>query len=215
MNEIKNIYSKRKHVVIYDEEIIPTQIEIKELLETAYSLVTSNKKAFPYQINVLGPNKERSIELWKLCEQNNFNNLSNDGLLHIRTAPYTLIITPRMAPPNEYYKELFDIANEKWELDNAIFVNGNNRESGAIEIGMIAKVITGLLLEKGWDTSYNICFPKSMSKFAEYTFSKYNPTLMQTIGKAKKYKYEYRKPEELEKDTAPPFDDIFKFIDNN
>ena len=67
---IKNIFNKRKHVSIYDEEIVPTEAEIKEILKTAYPLVTSKQKAFPYQVNVLGPNKQRSIELWNLCEGN-------------------------------------------------------------------------------------------------------------------------------------------------
>jgi len=224
---IKDIFKKRKHVAIYDEEIVPTEAEIKEILKTAYPLVTSKQKAFPYQVNVLGPNKQRSIELWNLCEGNKIDTdikefgpdqskySPNEGLFHIYNAPYTLIITPREAPPNEYHKEKFAKSNSKWELHDRNFVNTANRESGAIEIGMIAKVITGLLLEKGWDTSYNVCFPKDLLKWKDYTFLKFVPTLIQTIGKGKKYKYEYKEPGEAEKDIAPPFDDIFKFVDNN
>ena len=228
MSDIKNIYSKRKHVGIYDEEIIPTEAEIREVLETAYpSLVTSKQKGFPYQINVLGPNKQRSKELWELCEGNKIDTdinefgpdqskySMNEGLYHMYYAPWTLIITPRVAPPNEYHGEKFAKSNSKWELDDRDFVNIHNRESQAIEIGMLAKVITGLVLERGWDTAYNVCFPKAIEKWQNFTFLKYVPTLIQTIGKGKKYLYEYKTPEDREKDTSPPFDDMFKFIDNN
>ena len=39
------------------------------------------------------------------------------------------------------------------------------RESWSIEVGMIAKTITGAVLDAGWDTSYNICFPKDVNKW--------------------------------------------------
>ena len=38
---IEDSLSKRKHVMHYDTEIIPTESEIKEILEIGYSLATS------------------------------------------------------------------------------------------------------------------------------------------------------------------------------
>ena len=68
MSELKDIFGKRKHPNIYSDEIIPTESEIRDIVTQAYPLVTSFRKAFAYEIHVLGPNKERSNELWKICE---------------------------------------------------------------------------------------------------------------------------------------------------
>ena len=64
LNELKDIFGKRKHPNIYSDEIVPTESEIRDIVTQAYPLVTSFRKAFAYEIHVLGPNKERSNELW-------------------------------------------------------------------------------------------------------------------------------------------------------
>tara|TARA_B110000285_G_C14881165_1_gene493979 strand:+ start:55 stop:741 length:687 start_codon:yes stop_codon:yes gene_type:complete len=224
---IEDSLKNRKHVVHYDTKIIPALEEVKEILKIGYSLVTSKQKGYPYQTFVLGPNKERSEKIWKLCEGNKINtdneNLGkagkkyqeNPGLYHVRSAPFTLITTPRMAKPNAFHRAAFDSTNSFWELENSEFVNRTNREACAIEIGMLAKTITGAVLDRGWDTSYNICFPHKMEEWKDFRFLRFKPTMIQTIGKGILYKWQTLTEENRKLDTDAPFDTIFKFIDEN
>lgn len=223
---IQDSLKNRKHVVNYSTSIIPTQEEINQILKTAYPLVTSKQKGYPYQVHILGPNKDRSKKLWNLCEGNKIDTdvsslgkagdvyRANKGLYHIYSAPWTLIYGPRVAPPNAFHKKAFDDSKSLWELESYRFVNFNNRESCAIEIGMLAKVITGVALEKGWDTSYNVCFPNQFKKWTEFPFLDFTPALIQTIGKGVMYKWQTLSPEESKLDTDAPFQDIFKLVDN-
>jgi hypothetical protein len=43
---IEDSLSKRKHVIHYDTEVIPTKDEVEEILRLGYSLATSKQKAF-------------------------------------------------------------------------------------------------------------------------------------------------------------------------
>ena len=62
MSELKDIFGKRKHPNIYSDKIIPTENDIRDIVTQAYPLVTSFRKAFAYEIHVLGPDKKRSNE---------------------------------------------------------------------------------------------------------------------------------------------------------
>ena len=59
---------------------------------------------------------------------------------------WTLITTPMTRKANAFHKAKFEESDSLWELDNTGFVNNQNRESCAVEIGMLAKAITGGLL---------------------------------------------------------------------
>ena len=234
---IEDSLGKRKHVMHYNEEIIPTKEEVEEILRMGYSLATSKQKAYAYKFWVLGPDKKRSEMLWNMAEGRKIDvdyqdcgtttdskeYVSNVGLFHLLSAPYTFIVTPRQAPPNPHYKWHFEKHKTKWQLEDWEFVNTKNRESNAIDVGMVAKAITGAALDRGWDVSYNICFhndrkkwPKSLPFVSgEWGF---RPILMMTLGKAKKYYYERLiKNGTLEKDPKfnddPLFEDIFEFFD--
>jgi hypothetical protein len=225
---IEDSLKNRKHVVEYDEEIIPSKQEIDEILRTAYPLVTSKQKGYPYRVHVIGPNRERSIALWNLCEGNKIETdlvgmgeqdpstyRQNEGLYHMYNAPYTLIYTPRVAPPNPYQHQAFAGSNSKWELDDAEFVDKRNRETCGVDVGMLAKAITGATLDRGWDTSYNVCFPKKLEMWMpHFPFLEFRPTLIQTIGKGKKYKYQTLSPAQSKLDTDAPFETIFHYSDN-
>jgi|13_taG_2_1085334.scaffolds.fasta_scaffold00072_53 hypothetical protein len=235
---IEDSLGKRKHVMHYNEEIIPTKSEVEEILRIGYSLATSKQKSYAYKFWILGPDKNRSKLLWNMAEGRKIDvdhkaygttvdsegYIENDGLYHLKSAPWTFIITPRLAPPNPYYKHFFDVSNSKWQLEDWEFVNTKNRESNAIEVGMVAKAITGAALDRGWDVSYNICFyndrkkwPKSLP-FISGNWG-FRPVLMMTLGKAKKYYYERFDSvkgglmNSLEYNPDPPFEDIFEFFD--
>ena len=217
---------RRAHVVHYSKTKIPRRSQIEKMLRTGYPLATSKQKAFPYKAYVLGPNEERSKILYDLCEgnkvefdgdveQKGFKYQANPNLFHLATAPWTLIFTPRVALGNQYAREQCAKTGTRWEMGDESFIP-HGRESWSIEVGMIAKTITGAVLDAGWDTSYNICFPKEVSKWPKkyFSFIKHMPYLIQTIGKADLYKWQNMKPESLAKDTCPPFKDIFIFEDD-
>ena len=159
MSELKDIFGKRKHPNIYSDEIIPTENEIRDIVTQAYPLVTSFRKAFAYEIHVLGPNKERSNSIWKVCEEHkqriddeeygkeNAMQKYSRGLLHIRTAPWTLIATPRVCHPNAFHSEDNVSSGQEetdgksvWEFADYEHMNTWNRESGALEIAMFLKM---------------------------------------------------------------------------
>jgi hypothetical protein len=222
MSNIVESLSKRAHVVHYKTNVedIPTKSEIEEILRIGYPLATSKQNAFPYQCHVLGPNLKRSENIYQMCEMNkivfdidtekNYN--ANPYLFHVRTAPWILIWTPRLAPPNQFNKESIEETGTMWEFDDEQrHKDGKDEKSYAIEVGMIAKILTGVILDKGYDTSYTSCFPHKIKRWLKYPFIKYTPFLIQTIGKSKLYKWQNMKPENLKKDTCPPFEDIFTF----
>lgn len=223
---ITDSLKKRAHVVHYKKDIIPTRSQIEEILRIGYPLATSKQKAFPYKAYVLGPNEERNKMLYDLCEYNKVEfdgdvgekYHANPNLYHISSAPWTLIFTPRVAPGNEFAQEQCAKTGTKWEMGDESFIP-RGRESWSIEVGMIAKTITGAVLDAGWDTSYCICFPKQVEKWKVNTknyfdFIKYMPYLVQTIGKADLYKWQNMSKDGLKKDTCPPFEDIFSFEDD-
>jgi hypothetical protein len=236
MNILQEVYSKRKHPSIYSEEIIPTKNEIHEIIKEAYPLVTSFRKAFGYKVHILGPNKERSNKIYKMCndhkqriddeEYGKENAMQNDsiGLIHIRTAPWILIATPRVCQPNAFHSDDNVSSGQEetdgksvWEFADYEHMNSWNRESGALEIAMFLKMIMGGVLQRGYDSGYCVCFPKSR-KWEEnwkpiVPDLKFWPTVIQTIGKATKYQYQHKTEKALKLDTAPDLNEIINFVD--
>tara|TARA_B100000768_G_scaffold93443_1_gene87376 strand:+ start:1027 stop:1713 length:687 start_codon:yes stop_codon:yes gene_type:complete len=227
MSNITKALNKRAHVVHYKTNVedIPTKSEIEEILRIGYPLATSKQNAFPYKAHVLGPNKERSAELYSFAEGNKVDfdgdvgekYQPNPNLFHIATAPWTLIFTPRISPGNQFAQEQCAKTGTQWEMGRETYIP-KGREAWGIEVGMLAKCITGAVLDNNWDTSYNACFPhwiEPWNNSEHFQFVKYHPFLIQTIGKAQKYKWQNMQKENLAKDTCPPFEDIFSFEDDN
>lgn len=224
---IEQSLKNRAHVTEYSNEKIPTLDEITQILQTGYSLVTSKQKSYPYKVHVLGPDAVRSKNIWRMAEGDKIrideeaygdagkDYRENPGLYHLATAPWTLIYTPRVAPPNPFHRKAFDDSNSLWQLEDPEYVNRcGQRESTALEVGMLAKVITGLALEKGYDSSYNICFRRDSVKSWEHICRlDYIPSLIQTIGVGKVYLWQTLTEENRKGNFDPPFGDIFEFID--
>lgn len=236
---IEDSLGKRKHVVHYNDKIVPTKAEVEEILKVGYSLSTSKQKAFAYKFWVLGPNAKRSEQLWHIAEGRKIDvdleaygtttdskeYKSNIGLYHIKSAPWTFIITPRQSSPNKHFKYWFKKTKSLWQVSDWEFVNTRNRESNAIDVGMVATAISGAAYDRGWDVSYNICFHRDKKKWPKYLpFVSgewgFYPVLMMTLGKADSYFYERL----IENDTIqrdpkynndPPFEDIFEFFDKD
>jgi len=232
MKEVIELYNKRAHPNIYSDKIIPTETEIRDIIKQAYPLVTSFRKMFGYKIHVLGPNLKRSRDIWEICEGHKqwiddthfpgeARQTQSMGMRHIETAPWILIYTPRVSQPNEYHAGESNHKDGKslWDGTNWQFMNTNNRESGGIEIGMVAQMIMAGVLDKGYDTGFCVCLPrrgpKGLEKWKDYPFLDFYPTVIQTIGKATRYQWQCKSPAQREKDTIPPVDDIVDFIGDN
>lgn len=229
---IDEYFGRRKHVWHYDTKNIPSEDDVEEICKTAYSLSTSKQKAFPFKLYVLGPNLDRSHRLWTFAEGNkiitDYNMYGtttdsevyrpNPGLSHMKTAPYTFIVTPRVSAPNPHYRYQFKSTASKWELEDPDFVDDENREAAAIEIGLLAKSMEFAALDKGLDISYNICFTKNLKEWQEIAQIRFKPMLMITLGKATKYFYERFKADgslanDPKYNTSPDFNEIFEFVD--
>ena len=219
---IENTFKKRKHVLHYDTKDIPTQEQITDILSKAIPLTTSKQKAFAFKAFVLGPDLVRSDKLLTACEGENDEmnrklggqNLPSDpnpGLLHLATAPYTLIWTPRLVDPNTYHKKKFMQKKGAWEMNNSSSILKCKQIS--IEIGMMSKMVMGVALDSGLDSSFCLCYSRILSDWKPFIPQiEFSPILIQTIGKAKSYYWEMLTPEESIDNTNPTIEDLFKFV---
>ena len=119
---IEDSLGKRKHVMHYDTKNIPTKLQVEEILKIGYSLATSKQKAYAYKFWILGPDKKRSEMLWNMAEGRKIDEdydtfgtatdsqeyTENTGLYHIKSAPWTFIVTPRTSSPNPHFRYNFD-----------------------------------------------------------------------------------------------------------
>ena len=243
---IAEIYKKRAHVVNYSSEIIPTRKEIDDILLESLPLSTSKQKAFAFKAFVLKHDKEKNDTLYKWCDGFKVDqdidytakkgieekHVTNKGLLHVRSAPWIIIWTPFPRDPNAYYKKGFTDTNSWRQMDELYLIKDDCREQCAMEGSMMAQMVLGICLEKGWDSSFNICFPR----FDSEKLIKHNPRwleggkkkqrrwtdihkdititpfLMQSIGKASRYMYQERTDKQRLMNTTPSIEDLFEFI---
>lgn len=220
---IENTFKKRKHVLHYDTKDIPTQEQITDILSKGMPLATSKQKAFAFKAFVLGPDLIRSNKLLYLCEGENIEmnrkiggrNLPsnpNPGLFHLATAPYTLIWTPRLVNPNTHYKKKFMKTKGAWEMNNSSSLL-NCETQISIEIGMMSKMVMGVALDSGLDSSFCLCYSRKLSDWKPFIPQiEFSPTLIQTIGKANSYYWEILEPEESIDNTNPKVEDLFEII---
>ena len=138
---IQDSLKKRAHVVHYKTDDIPTRDDIERILRTGYPLATSKQNAFPYKVWILGPNAERSNKLYQMTEQNKIDfdgdvgdkYHANPNLYHVKSAPWTLIITPRVAPPNAFAAEQCELTGTQWEMGDESFIP-RGRESWGLSL---------------------------------------------------------------------------------
>lgn len=222
---IEESLKSRRHVIEYSKDIIPTQVEVEEILQIGYSLASSKQNVFPYKVFILGPNDNRSTLLHKMCEGKKIYQddkvktpdaeyCANPNLFHIFSAPYTLIVTPRLAPPNELYQKEIKKHGNYWEFDKveALKSSGN---AFSVEVGILATTITGAAIDRGWDSSYCVCFPKKINEWHNFPYIKFAPYLIQTIGKGIKFKKDVFSKEKIDLDVRPNFKEIFNFVDGD
>jgi len=241
---IKQVFTKRAHVMHYSSEIVPTKKEIEEILTESIPLATSKQKAFAYKAYIVGTKGNSNKEIYNWCEGYKVNqdiirdenlpeekekpwHTPNKGLMHLASAPWTLIWTPMDRKPNAYYEKAFSDTKSWWQMDEKHLIESSCRGQCLIEGSMMAQMIVGITIEKGWDSSFNICFPSDGDQgilpsnnkdHKKYSWSsmwpdiEYKPFLIQTIGKAKRYLYQERTDKQRLLNTNPTMEDLYKFI---
>jgi hypothetical protein len=219
---IEDSLKSRRHVIEYSKKIIPTKEEIEEILRVGYSLSSSKQNSFPYKVSILGTDYKRSEHLLALAEGNKVNTdgelpegtryWANPCLFHLASAAYTLIISPRLAPPNKYHQMQIEKHGNHWEFDKEERM-GPCGKAFSLEVGILATTITGAAIDRGWDAAYCVCFPKDLKQYIKFPYVDYNPYLIVTLGKAIKYKADYYKAESMSIDVRPDFKEIFHFVD--
>ena len=208
---IEDIYAKRQKVINYKKDG-PSSELMHELIHKTYELVASKQNLMPYKIHVLGPDcKKYKEELYKLTtkavDEKYFRTTANVQVF----APWVLIFTARLAEPNEFvYKCIHEEGHSYQPCFPETYLNSGPIRTTCIEIGMFAKIFTGLCLEQDIDISYTKCFrswPNNKVKDPEWAglpFVNDPPLFVMVAG----YRQEHV---HIPGETKPDFDEVVCF----
>ena len=198
-----DIIKKRKHVRSYDMNVIPPREDIEEVLQKAYELTPSKQNCVPYQVNVLGPDKQdekekiyknvvgnhKFMEIYGAYPWKGEKDRENPDYQHVRYNPYLLLITMRwVRKTNEWYQHQISLGHYMEQMDERRVKEGDDSNGTAVEIGLYATNLTGLIVEKGLDLSYCLCFHRNLKHWVDVDYVNYRPMLLISIGKAKEYR---------------------------
>jgi len=152
---IEELLLKRQQTREYDVNKLPNKKVVEDILAKAFKLTASKQNLYPYKVHILGPDNKDFKKVFYDIVNHQPGGLQN---WNVAQAPYCLIFTKRfVANPDP---EIYDRMNngENYNVCDPKKYHKDNRSS-AIEIGMFAKVLTTLVLEKNMDVSYTGCFP--------------------------------------------------------
>jgi hypothetical protein len=188
---MEKLFETRYQVYRYKDKI-PDSTLAKDLLSKTYSLVASKQNIIPYSVHVLGPNCREEKEKIYLHVQK----VTGGGHNHNIKAPYNLIFTPRLiTKPSKHVQQLIDEGHDQPCTDPQKYKKDKHNIS--LEIGMFAKVLTGLCLENNLGVSYQLCFKDWKYENEEVLFS---------------MQFGYPLTPRVEKeDYKPHIDDVIKF----
>ena len=146
---------KRQQTREYDVKKLPDKKIVEDIIEKAFKLTASKQNLYPYKVHILGPDNKDFKKVFYDIVNHQPGGLKN---WNVAQAPYCLIFTKRfVANPDP---EIYDRMN-KGDGYNVCDPENYHKDdkSSAIEVGMFAKVLTTLVLEKNMDVSYTGCFP--------------------------------------------------------
>jgi len=153
---IEDIYKKRKQCRLFDTKRIPDKSLIKEILEKTFKLVASKQNFMPYKVHVIGPDRpDVKEQFWNIVKQRPGGE-KNDN---IPTAPYQLLFTQRLLESTTYTKRKLDAGEPIGLMNKNKWKNKPLTRAVALEVGMFAKILTGLCIENNIQVAYNLCFP--------------------------------------------------------
>lgn len=223
-------------IVEYDTENIPDKHVITEALHEAWTTTPSKQQFMPYNVFVLGPDRQNLKEKMyykSLVWESNINHTNydvdmNDVLavekefvkersypfyIAFKTAPYLLIFTQRIEDqPNPWQQWQIEELGTNFEQTDK---NTPSRAKGLshIEIGMFSQSFANVCLMNGIDISYTKCLPGDMEYWSEpeFDFIERPPQLLMTAGYGKTTRREFHGVK-YGYDLKPDFNRIVKFI---
>jgi len=229
---------KRHHVVKYKPEPVPDKL-MKELLYKAWKISPSKNNFMPYQVSVLGPNRqEEKKKIWDMTVGNHIhyeeigNATANKHLVHkykfkinpnyehVRFNSHLLVFTSRVCPePNEFYKRMVEEEGhfaEQCELDQVL----DCAEATSVEVGLFASHLSGLCIENGIDVSFCACIRKNEKLWKEFPYLWYDKEkqyarvlLVMSVGYGDFYRYEVMQTNKtVNQDVKPEIDKVVKWI---
>jgi hypothetical protein len=232
---------KRHHVLKYKPEIISDEL-LKTLLYKAWKITPSKQNCMPYNVSILGPDKqeEKNIiynkvvgnhQVWEntgLTKDTNANpkiqgeykfNL-NPNYTHVISNSHLLMFSQRVCKePNRFYKRAVLKEGhylEQCELDDV----ESTAESVSFEVGLFTSNLTSLCIENKVDVSYCGCFPKSKYMWKDTPYLWYDTErkiahvhAIMSIGYGDYYRHEWlKKINKTSADIKPEIDEVVQWI---
>lgn len=186
---------ERHHVLKYKDENISEAL-LKNLLRKAWKISPSKNNFMPYQVNVLGPDKQDEKDkiyskvvdnhlfydemgLKKDTEANpkmplKYTFEKNPNYAHVKHNSHLIIFSSRVCPaPNKFYQRMIKNKGHFGEQCEIDFVK-DIAESTSFEVGLFASNLTALCIENGIDISYTACLPKNEHKWKDTPYLWYD-----------------------------------------
>jgi hypothetical protein len=229
MDTFTLLETRRKHVMKYSEKI-PSLEVINNALWKAWKTSPSKNNFNPYEVFVLGPDKQKDKDaVYSMVRKDHIraeddavekgyqaitqNGAVNPFYEHIKLNPYLVVITSRVCKKaNKFYERKIaeghhpeQMIEEKADMLVSVF---------AVEVGLFMQNLTNYLLEENIDISYNSCFirdPKVWQK-AGLEWCTHMPIAMMSIGYASRYRKQELKPLSVIEDIKPEIDEIITWI---
>jgi hypothetical protein len=171
---------KRHHVVKYKPESVDNKL-MKLLLYQAWKISPSKNNFMPYNVNVIGPDKqEEKTKVWDMVVGNHkfYEAIGNKTLNkhlahkyefkinpfyeHVKYNSHLIVFTSRVCPePNEYYKRMVEKRGhyaEQCDKDMVLDLG----EATSVEVGLFASHLSGLCIENNIDVSFCACIRKDI-----------------------------------------------------
>lgn len=230
---------KYRYIMEYDKDDHLDSHLVTQCLHEAWNTNPSKQNMMPFNVFVLGPDKQHIKELvyyksvqreyktnyvrydgvnendYMAIEREMLKRRSPPQYTNFKTAPYMLLFNQRVATLNPWNKWLVENMHMNFEQIKAD-TDGLRRGTGLsiLEIGMFINTFSNLCLMHGIDISHTRCLPTEMEfwKEPEFDFLTQPPQLIMTIGKGIKTRREFYPHVSHDVDHKPNFEDIVKFI---
>jgi hypothetical protein len=229
MDTFTLLETRRKHVMKYSEKIPPLDI-INNALWKAWKTSPSKNNFNPYEVFVLGPEKQKDKDaVYSMVRKDHIraeddavkkgyqtitqNGVANPFYEHIKLNPYLVVITSRVCKKaNKFYEKRIaeghhpeQMIEEKADMLVSVF---------AVEVGLFMQNLTNYLLEENIDISYNSCFIRNPKVWQEagLNWCTHMPIAMMSIGYASRYRKQELSPLSVIEDIKPEIDEIITWI---
>lgn len=212
-----------RYVRDYRKEFSLSTEDFESLLYKAWEVTPSKNNFMPYNVYVIGPDRQDLKDLvYKKC-------VGNEGVVddvpnveevryseikprywNIVSCSYLIIFTLRIeTEPNSFQQDAINrgVTFEAMNQKNTTAAAHNAK----IEVGMFSTALSALCLQNGLDISHILNFPSNVEKWSEesFKFIERQPLMIMTVGKGLSYRRDIV-PETL--DLKPDYKRIVKVL---